>query len=124
MNLRLRVRGCMFVLLQPETWDGLIRWKRSDSPAASTAVEIHRTVLCLVAAVSDLRGALEVGLLSLAERAGVDLRGQRDGRGGQDQRGDKGLGEHGASPLVLVRACSDSQAPCSGQYPARHQDRA
>src|SRR3954464_2690265 len=86
-------------------------------PAASNAVELHRTVLCLVAAVSDLRGALEVGLLGLAERAGVDLRGQRDGRGGQDKRGDKALGEHGASPLGLGRAWSDTRALAGRNIP-------
>src|SRR5215216_5559362 len=106
--LRLRVRRCISSSSSQRPWDGLIRWKRRILPAASNAVELHRTVLCLVAAVSDLRGALEVRLLSLAERAGVDLRGQRDGRGGQDQRGDQG-GEHGASPLVIGRAWSDTR---------------
>jgi len=64
----------------------------------------------LVAAVGNLRGAIEVRILMiLADRSGVDLGGQRDGSRSEDQCGDQGLGKHGTSPLVLGRAWSDTR---------------
>src|SRR6476620_75743 len=65
----------------------------------------------LVAAVGDLRGAIEIRNLTLAQsiRAGIDLGGQRDGSRGEDEGGDQGLGEQSTSPLVLGRAWSNTK---------------
>src|SRR5947207_10608968 len=59
--------------------------------------EVTGVPLVLVAAVGDLRGAIEIRVLDLvlvACRSGVDVGGQSDGSGGQDQGRDQGLGKH------------------------------
>src|SRR5438045_5534366 len=62
-----------------------------------------RIVELLRAAVPNLRGAVEIvrfglGRVMVCRRAGVDLRGQRDRRRGEDQCDNNGL-EHCRAPL-------------------------
>src|SRR5436309_16041972 len=77
-------------------------WKRPGDLAASTFC--RRALVCprgLVAAVGDLRRAVEVRSLVVAERPSLDLGRQRDGGRGEDQGGDEGLGKHDRSPGFL-----------------------
>src|SRR3954453_2873893 len=75
----------------------------------------------LHAPAGDLRSAVHPVLLRLRRillrRAGIDLRGQRDGSRGNDQRGNEGL-EHNESPWgawaagPIPAACKRDYARC------------
>src|SRR6476660_324000 len=89
----------------------LFTWGRSPQkqPSKRTGLAGKRPLrppprgMSQATAVGDLGRALHPVVLrltlSLRGGTGVDLRGQRDRNGGEDQRGDKSLGKHGVSPL-------------------------
>src|SRR3954447_4185551 len=88
---------------------------------AAAARPLPRSSRLLHVAAGQLRSAVHPVLLRLRRillrRAGINLRGQRDGSGGNDQRGNEGL-EHNGSPWVawaagpIPAACKRDYARC------------